>query len=219
LKNKKQVIIGSLVVLALILVIATIGWTRYRFSKISLCTTCHEIFVPFDEYMPHGELSSSDEDFKPSKPFSPGLFKVSVGCGECHMYPYEEYRESAHYENDLDVKPGCVGCHEPHSVFKIVRWKFLFLNNGAYGKSPFDALSNSLRDVPEWEELRIKLAKRVREQMLKEGSAKCRVCHKTNGNWFSEIKRHRSMKEKGQTCIECHYNLVHEDVEWPEMEG
>ena len=214
-KNTYILIIGLALVIFLI---ASIGWTKYRFKKISLCTVCHEIFVSYDEYKPVGEESQSIEDFNPIKKYSPGLFKVSVGCAECHMYPYEEYRESAHYDNDFDIKPGCVGCHEPHSALQLVRWKFLYINKGGLGESPFHAVSSSLRDVPEWEELRIKLAKRVREGMLKDRSKKCQVCHKTEAKWFTDIKRHRVMLEKGQTCIECHYNLVHEDVDWPEME-
>ena len=92
-----------------------------------------------------------------------------------------------------------------------------YLNQGSLGETPFHAISNSLRDIPQWEELRVKLAGRVRQQMLDENSAKCKECHKTDSEWFNGIERHKIMLKEGKkTCIECHYNLVHEDVDWHE---
>ena len=42
-------------------------------------------------------------------------------------------------------------------------WKFFYINRGTIGESPFHAISSGLRDVPEWEDLRIPLATRVTE--------------------------------------------------------
>ena len=206
-------------VLALLFTVATVlGWSNTRFTRISVCTSCHEIFVDHDEYKPvtqESELSGSVEDFKPTEVFDPGLFNVTVGCAECHAYPFEEYRESPHYDNDTGVRPGCLGCHDPHSVRQILAWKFFYVNDGGMGESPFHAIANSIRDVSEWEGLRKTLALRVREQMIEEDSAKCKVCHKVDSEWFNGIKRHQVMlKEGDKTCIHCHYNLVHEDVPW-----
>jgi nitrate/TMAO reductase-like tetraheme cytochrome c subunit len=214
--------VGILAIIGVALVIfllAGTSWSNQRFKDISACLICHELFEDFEEYAPFGEKTAEIEDYRPTKELDFGSFDVTVGCGECHMYPYEEYRESAHYENELEVRPGCVGCHEPHSIFQLARWKFLFVNNGSYGKTPFDTISNSLRDVPEWEELRIVLAERVRHKMVDDDSAKCKNCHKPDAEWWKEIGQHKTMKEKGQTCIHCHYNLVHNDVEWPELEA
>ncbi len=217
LKTKLGLIVAAAVVLFIIFAIVFLSWSSSRFTRITICQTCHEIFVDYDEYKPMGEASQSIEDFKPTTLFEPGAYEVTVGCAECHAFPYEEYRESAHYDNDRDIRPGCVGCHTPHSVREILAWKFFYLNQGTLGESPFHAISNSLRDIPEWEKLRVKLAGRVRQQMLDENSAKCKVCHKTESEWFTGIKRHQIMlKEGNKTCIECHYNLVHEDVDWDE---
>lgn len=200
--------------LALIVVLSVVGWSHSRFNRISICTSCHEIFVDYAEYKPTELLSQSVEDYKPVKAFDPGNFNVTVGCAECHAYPFEEYRDSAHYENDRGVRAGCLQCHNPHSVREILTWKFFYVNKGTIGESPFHAISNSLRDIPEWEALRIELANKVRKQMIAENSAKCLVCHKTQSKWFAKIERHRKMGDK--TCIRCHYNLVHKDVEWTE---
>jgi len=198
--------------IAVVGIMSVLGWSHSRFTRVSICTSCHEIFVESAEYEPSTELSESIEDYKPSKPFDPGHFNVTVGCAECHAYPFEEYRESAHYENDQDVRAGCVGCHDSHSVREVLFWKFFYVNKGTVGESPFHAISNSLRDIPAWEELRVTLADTVRGKMIKEKSAKCKVCHKTESKWFAKIERHQKMADK--TCVQCHYNLVHDDVRW-----
>lgn len=199
--------------LSVLVVIALLGWSSTRFTRINACTVCHEIFVDYDEYAPAGELSKSVEDYKPIEAFDHGWFNVTVGCAECHAYPYEEYKESAHYDNERDVKAGCVGCHEPHSVYQILNWKFFYLNTGSLGESPFHAISNGLRDIPAWEELRIELAKRVRVDMVAEKSEKCKNCHKPESEWFKSKESH--VNNKGvKTCVQCHYNITHKDVKW-----
>ncbi len=215
LKQWLLILTGLALVLVIITVAIGLGWSSTRFTRISGCTVCHEIFVNEEEYAPRGELSSSVEDFKPTEEFDPGLFNVTVGCGECHAYPYNEYRDSAHYDNDLGVRPGCVGCHDPHSIWQVMSWKFFYVNQGSLGESPFHAISNTIRDVPAWEDLRVELAEKVRDTMVEEKSVKCHVCHKTESEWFNDVKQHKVMLEKGEkSCIHCHYNLVHEDVDW-----
>jgi len=210
------IIIGAIV---LVLLFSGLSCTSDRFTRISACTICHEVFVEFDEYKPMGTASEDIEDYNPKEIFEPGAFDVTAGCAECHAYPYEEYRESAHYDNELGVRPGCVGCHDPHSVREILHWKFIYLNRGVIGESPFHAVSSSLRDIEMWEnELRPAQAAKVRQQMVEDKSEKCLTCHKTESIWWQDIGQHKTMDEKGLSCINCHYNLVHADVAWPEME-
>jgi len=205
-KTKSGFILIGIAVFGLGLVIAIVGWSSTRFTRTDVCITCHEMFVDYDEYKQTAPLSESVEDYKPTQKYDPGFFNVTVGCADCHAYPYEEYKESPHYDNQRGVKAGCVGCHSPHSVREILAWKFFYINY-----SPFHAISNGLRDIPEWEKLRVKLATRVRKQMMEEDSEKCKVCHKTEGKWFVKIKQHQITKK---TCIQCHYNLVHKEVKW-----
>jgi len=218
----RRVVLISGIVVIIVLIIFT-GWSRYKFNDISLCLTCHELFVANEDYQPF-------RDGKVEKPGA-GLFEIGVGCAECHMYPYEEYKKSKHFTNKIGIKPGCTGCHESHSVVKILRWKFLYVNTGGYGDTPFHTLSNSLRDRPEWEMTRMGLAKIVREKMVKERSFRCKECHdpeKTDSKIpqkrLLKIKPHKKAIEggagkwEGLNCIECHYNIVHAAVPWPEME-
>jgi nitrate/TMAO reductase-like tetraheme cytochrome c subunit len=204
------------VVFVLLLSIFVLSWSHSRFTRANVCLTCHEIFVDYEEYKQTSPLSESIEDFRPDKEIDLGHFNMTVGCAECHAYPYEEYRESAHYDNERGIKAGCLGCHNPHSVREFLVWKFFYINKGTFGESPFHVISSGLRDIPEWEELRPVLAHKVRGQMLEENSAKCKVCHKTESKWFNKIKRHQTTEK---TCIQCHYNLVHEEVKWKEPES
>ena len=201
------------VTFSLFLTIGVLSWSHSRFTRPNVCVTCHEVFVEYDEYKQTAALSESIEDFRPSEELDLGHFNMTVGCAECHAYPYEEYRESAHYDNDRDIKTWCLGCHRPHSVRQFLVWKFFYINNGAYIGSPFHVISSGLRDIPVWEDLRPVLANVVRKQMIEEDSAKCKVCHRTGSKWFKKIKRHQDTEK---TCILCHYNLVHEDTKWVE---
>ncbi len=223
LLTSKKVLLTVVAVTLVVFLVAAVSCSSTRFTRPSACTVCHQVYEDPADYMPLGEVSESVEDFRPTQLFEPAAFDMSVGCAECHAYSFEEYKESPHYDNELGVRPGCVGCHEPHGLGEFLHFKFLYMNNGRYGKSPFDAISNSLRDIPEWDALKVELAQRVRDKMVADRSAKCIVCHKIESEGWNDIKRHKAAlpeMEKGEkSCIHCHYNLVHSDVEWPELEG
>lgn len=205
----------AMVAVGLLMFISVVGWSATRFHRTTICLSCHEIFVDQAEYAPKGDLSASLEDYKPAKAIEPKLFHVSVGCAECHAYPYEEYKESPHYFSERGVRPGCIGCHEPHSSRQLLAWKFFYVNEGSLGESPFHAISNSLRDIPAWEELRETLAKRVRRDMVADQSAMCKNCHKPKSEWFNKLESHKTNPDN-KTCVQCHYNLVHKSVKWHE---
>ena len=208
--TKKGLILSIIIGIVLFFVIhAGIRYAQYRTNDISLCLVCHELFVPYDEY----KGADYNRDWS----------GVGIGCAECHMYPYEEFKKSPHYANAAGLRPSCTACHEPHSFTRIVRYKFIYINKGGYGESPFHKLSNSLRDKPEWDEIRAKLAKKVRDDFLKTNSQKCWDCHGARFDVrLKNLKAHKRAIEKKKierlNCIECHYNLVHAEVPWPEME-
>jgi nitrate/TMAO reductase-like tetraheme cytochrome c subunit len=216
LRSTTGIVVTIVVAVVLLVSIGLLSWSHSRFTRSNVCLTCHEIFVEPEEYMQSTELSESVEDFRPTKEIDLGHWNMTVGCAECHAYPFEEYRESAHYDNERGIKAGCLGCHNPHSVREFLVWKFFYINKGTIGESPFHTISSGLRDIPEWEDTRPILAHEVRAQMLAEDSAKCKVCHKTESEWFNKIKRHQSTEK---TCIQCHYNLVHKEVKWKKPEA
>ncbi|MFV1981870.1 MAG: hypothetical protein ACC655_12005, partial [Rhodothermia bacterium] len=77
-------VLAVVAVCSLVFVIAILSWSHSRFTRNSVCTTCHEIFVDYDEYKQTSVLSESLEDYKPSKELDMGHFKMTVGCAECH---------------------------------------------------------------------------------------------------------------------------------------
>lgn len=107
----------------------------------------------------------------------------------------------------------CVDCHLPEGFWPTTFAYFHFAS--------FTDLLGGLRDIQtertgDWIPPRAKTAYRVRDGLFADDSITCRGCHIE-----SEIKPKRkrgknahklALKEK-QTCIECHYNLVHRNVD------
>lgn len=140
--------------------------------------------------------------------------KKTEFCITCHpmKYVYEEYKQSPHYKSRTGVTASCPDCHVTgfwEGQFAATRhiWAYFF---------------NPVTDEKNWEERRPRLAKGVREWMLKNDSAPCRKCHKADHmepiNKGME-RAHKKMEGGKKTCIDCHYNLVHAEVPWPEKEG
>src|SRR3989304_3170917 len=122
--TKKGLILSIIIGIVLFFVIhAGIRYAQYRTNDISLCLVCHELFGTYDEY----KGADYNRDWS----------GVGIGCAECHMYPYEEFKKSPHYANAAGLRPSCTACHEPHSFTRIVRYKFIYINKGGYGESPF----------------------------------------------------------------------------------
>lgn len=188
---------GGLFLILFLLI--SLGLTHGRITNTGFCSLCHVTQYPAEEYMPKNLKNITDRG-------------VIVGCAECHPQPFMEFKESLHFRTTSQDKPGCVNCHNPHKVWQFAGYMF-------FSSPSWWEVSGALKDNEKWEKVvRPRLARVVREGMFKEGSKKCQRCHEPKEKWFAEIERHRVTLEKGQTCIECHYNLVHKKVPWPEME-
>ena len=152
-----------------------------------------------------------------------GVFNVGVSatnelefCTSCHsmQIPYEEYKESAHFKNASGVQAICSDCHVPKSfgpkmVAKVMAYK--------------DVLHEILGtiDTPEkYEEHRWAMANVVWDKMRKSGSRECRSCHEFEDMDLSEQdrmarKRHNSAVDEGQSCVDCHKGVAHEEPDDP----
>lgn len=136
-------------------------------------------------------------------------------CVSCHTmkHPYEEFKNSGHYKNTFGVRLGCPDCHVPHDSMDLIKAKIIA------SKDIFFEIVRPAKTKEEFEQIRPKLAKRVREKFLANDSAPCRRCHAyDNFQRPTPIKAHARAVEQKITCIACHYNLVHAEVPWPEME-
>jgi cytochrome c-type protein NapC len=77
-------------------------------------------------------------------------------------------------------------------------------------------MANDFSNPEAFEVLRPAAADRVRMEMLSNNSANCRRCHVMEAIKPERLrgqKMHNTALKERTTCISCHYNLVHKDVE------
>lgn len=137
-------------------------------------------------------------------------------CTSCHLTgeyiaKSEAYLTSSHRTRTSGVEPGCADCHIPKGLVPATWTHVIKGVQDLYGEFAYD-----YQDPAVWKERRPELAYAVRDGMRANDSANCRSCHDE-----AEIRparkrgqrQHANARETGMTCIDCHYNLVHEAVE------
>jgi len=134
-------------------------------------------------------------------------------CISCHTmtHLWEATKSSKHYQNERGVQVGCPDCHVPHPVGDYLRVKMAALHD------VYSEIVNPARTKEDYEKRRPRLVQKVRDAYLANDSAECRNCHAFE-SFTRTIKAHNRAKNTGITCIKCHYNLVHGEVPWPEVE-
>lgn len=134
-------------------------------------------------------------------------------CTSCHsMKPFfEEYKASAHYFGRSGVKAGCVNCHVKGGSLVSLSGATLLI------KDAFKEVFKPVRNREDADARRPEMAKRVRGRLIETRSGVCFGCHVEDAIVPTKDRgknAHESMKEKGKTCIECHFNLVHAKTPW-----
>jgi len=137
-------------------------------------------------------------------------------CTSCHaMQTYiadaETYKASPHQTTASGVRAGCADCHIPKG---LVVATYTHVVNGVadiWGQLRFD-----YEDPEVWKAERARLAHAVRDWFRANDSVTCRGCHE-EASIKPQRKRgqrqHEEARETGMTCIDCHYNLVHDEIE------
>ena len=137
-------------------------------------------------------------------------------CTSCHLTgeyiaKSQTYLTSSHQTRASGVRPGCADCHIPKGLVAATWTHVVKGAQDLYGQIRYDY------DDPEiWQARRAELAYGVRDWMLANDSATCRSCHKQESIKPARKrgqKQHAEARETGMTCIACHYNLVHDEVE------
>jgi nitrate/TMAO reductase-like tetraheme cytochrome c subunit len=140
-------------------------------------------------------------------------FSTEKFCAQtCHTMEATvaaERRESLHWTTPTGVRASCVDCHVSEGLTMAMWDHFL-------GTRDLIAFLQGVRTPEDFEEVRAEAADRVRMAMLDNDSKYCRKCHvmeaiqpeRTRGQ-----RQHAQAIETGTTCIACHYNLVHKEVE------
>jgi len=136
-------------------------------------------------------------------------------CTSCHLTQVyiaeaEVYKTSTHQTTPSGVRPGCADCHIPKG---LVAATYTHVVNGIsdiWGEIRFD-----YEDPEVWKAERARLAYATRDWFRANDSGTCRGCHE-EASIKPERKRgqsqHAEARETGMTCIDCHYNLVHEEI-------
>ncbi len=193
-----RVLVISLGVVALLVIVGLLAFepiTRNVISTDAWCLHCHES----SEYSPYVRMPFTS--VHPPKPEE------------------GEYPAMTEADNIGGVREGvalparCIDCHLPTGTFASVFAYTHYL-------SATD-LFGHFRDregerSADWIPMSTARAYRVRDRLFEYDSETCRSCHE-----FENIKptkkrgerSHKSALEDGNTCIECHNNLVHRYIE------
>lgn len=137
-------------------------------------------------------------------------------CFACHSHDQfirPEYEASSHFMNQAGVRAECSDCHLPHD-----NWFDLVWTKAVVSLDIIPELMGKLDTAEKYEAHRAEMAEEVWRQFKENDSRFCRSCHSVDAmdleaQGRSTARRHSSAEEKGQTCIDCHYGIVHREPE------
>ena len=141
--------------------------------------------------------------------FSSQNFCVSA----CHVMEntvYKELQKSKHWTTPSGVRAMCADCHVSG------RLTFAMWDHFVATSELFVNMTNDFSNPEAFEVLRPAGADRVRMEMLSNNSSNCRRCHVMEAIQPKLLRgqtQHKTALKEGTTCISCHYNLVHKEVE------
>jgi nitrate/TMAO reductase-like tetraheme cytochrome c subunit len=140
-------------------------------------------------------------------------FSSNAFCAQaCHVMTTtvaEELKASPHWTTPTGVQPNCADCHVSEGL-AAAYWDHILGLHDAYS-----FFVKGIDTSEEFERVRAAAADRVRFRMLANDSKNCRTCHIMEAIQPEKVRgqrQHAEAREKGITCIVCHYNLVHKDV-------
>lgn len=137
-------------------------------------------------------------------------------CYTCHsheMFIKPEYEASSHFVNTAGVRAGCSDCHLPHD-----NWFDLVWTKAVVSLDIIPEMMGKLDSAEKYESHRAEMAESVWRQFKDNDSKFCRSCHSLEAMDLEEqgrstARRHTSAADKGETCIDCHYGIVHTEPE------
>lgn len=134
-------------------------------------------------------------------------------CYACHSHESfirPEYEASSHFSNASGVRAQCADCHLPHDS-----WFELVWTKAVVSLDIIPELQGKLATREKYEAHRAELATEVWRHYKSNDSKFCKSCHSFEAMDFEEqdrrvARRHSQAAERGETCIDCHYGIVHE---------
>lgn len=135
-------------------------------------------------------------------------------CYACHSHEAfikPEYEASSHFMNEAGVRAACADCHLPHD-----NWFELVWTKAVVSLDIIPELLGKLETAEKYEAQRAEMAEVVWRHFKKNDSKFCRSCHSIaamdlEAQGRSTARRHSMAEERGETCIDCHYGIVHEE--------
>jgi len=152
------------------------------------------------------------------EPVTRNLVSTDAVCTYCHIE--QEYdatvrlsMTSPHKATPEGGQARCVDCHSPEGFMAAL---FAFTHYGSATDLFGDFRDRDAERAGDWIPMSAARAHRVRNKMFEYDSSPCRTCHIE-----AEIKPKRKRGQKAhanalknkETCIECHTNLVHREVQ------
>ena len=138
-------------------------------------------------------------------------------CMSCHSmsYPAKELRKSDHY-GPMGADPACKDCHIPQGLENFHLAVQTHVVDGA--RELYLELTQDYSTVKLFNQRRLQMAHHARMNLKKWDSITCRRCHKNPRPAGEAKKEHRKMETHGATCIDCHQNLVHKEVDETDLD-
>lgn len=133
-------------------------------------------------------------------------------CYVCHSHEAfikPEYEASSHFANASGVRADCKDCHLPHGFFELAIKKVIV------SKDIIPEVMGKIDTQEKYDANRAYMAEKVWRQFKEDDSAYCKHCHSVESMDLEAqgrrtARRHTQAAERGQTCIDCHYGIVHE---------
>lgn len=137
-------------------------------------------------------------------------------CYSCHSHEAfikPEYEASSHFMNASGVQAQCADCHLPHD-----NWFKLVWTKAVVSLDVIPELAGKLDTAEKYESHRAEMAQSVWREYKENDSAYCRSCHSISAmdleaQHRTSARRHSQAEKKGETCIDCHYGIVHAEPE------
>ena len=123
-------------------------------------------------------------------------------CISCHemVEPYQQWKESAHYNNESGVVATCADCHLPTDMISKIKVKIITGTRDMYVHYLGDPEGLDFKE----------LARKARENISDDS---CVQCHKnlfpaylSKGGFIAHRSLERGVEKK---CVECHKHIAH----------
>ena len=137
-------------------------------------------------------------------------------CISCHTMQtnYKEYQDTIHYKNPSGVQTTCADCHVPKEFLPKMAAKIIAV------KDIYHEIAGTIDTPEKYEAHRWDMASRVWAKMEATDSRECRSCHDYSNMDLEEQdksarRRHSRAIKDGETCIDCHKGIAHEEPDEP----